>query len=357
MTGNGYNKIMTPKTIAKIFTVIQWHYALVLLALAAGSWLFYKLVLKDLSLERHKIFSRLFKELLSSTMLSMTAYSVHLAVSSVLVFYGYSVEPTAYSGLFVIFLWARLFIKITEIVANEYFFFKSMKDGVPQLLVSIASLILSLIILGWSLTYLFDVKVTSVIATSAVFTIVLGLAMQDTLGNLFAAISLQIDKPFEMDDWIELKNGTEKIAGQVKELTWRATLLQSMTDEMITIPNRTIAQWQIMNFSARTQPFLRGQIFRISLDAEISDAKAALKEAMWTTPELLKTPAPTVIITETTESWITLKAIYYVSDYGFQYIAADRFYERALEIMKKKNINLATDRLKLDSAGHSSTLG
>lgn len=339
---------MSAKTIAKIFSVIQWPYGLVLLGLALGSWLFYKLVLRDLSQERHKIFARLFRELLSITVLGATAYAAQLALTSVLTFYDRPQWPTAYSGLIVIFLWARHFIKIAEIVANEYFFFKSMKAGVPLLLVNVSSLILSLILLGWSLTYLFDVKVTSVIATSAVFTIVLGLAMQDTLGNLFAAISLQIDKPFEMDDWIELRNGSDKIAGQVKELTWRATLLQSLTDEMITIPNRTIAQWQIMNFSARTQPFLRGQVFRIPLDASVSDAKAALKEAMWTTPELLKTPAPTVIITETTESWIALKAIYYVSDYGFQYIAADRFYERALEILRRKNIALATDRLQID---------
>lgn len=339
---------MTAKTIAKIFTVLKWPYALALLCLALSAWLFYKLALRNISLDRHKLFARLFKELISCIVFSLTFTSIHLAISSVLTYYEQPLTVTAYTGLVVIFVWARLFVKITEIGANEYFFFKSMKAGVPLLLVNIASLILSLILLAWSMTYIFDVKVTSVIATSAVFTIVLGLAMQDTLGNLFAAISLQIDKPFEMDDWIELRNNGEKIAGQVKELTWRATLLQSMTDEMITIPNRTIAQWQIMNFSARTQPFLRGQVFRIPLDASVSDAKAALKEAMWTTPELLKTPGPTVIILETTQSWVTLKAIYYISDYGFQFIAADRFYERALETLKKKNITLATDRLQVD---------
>jgi small-conductance mechanosensitive channel len=137
-------------------------------------------------------------------------------------------------------------------MANEYFFFYSKKAGVPLLLVNIASLILFLIICAWAMTYFFDVKVTSVLATSAVLTIVLGLAMQETLGNLFAAISLQIDKPFAMDDWIELHHNGEIIAGQVKELSWRATLLQSMTDEMITIPNRTISQWQIINFSGKT---------------------------------------------------------------------------------------------------------
>lgn len=341
---------MEAKTIAKIFSVVKIHYILVVVVLGILAWGFYKLALKDLSKERHKIFDRLFKQYLYELVMAATSYSVFLAVNSSLTYYEVSADLSAWIGLACIALWGRAFVKVMEIVANEYFFFKSKKQGVPLLLVNIASLILSLIILGWGLTYIFAVKVTSVLATSAVFTIVLGLALQDTLGNLFAAISLQIDKPFEMDDWIELRNGADRIVGQVKELNWRATLLQSITDEMITIPNRTMAQWQIVNFSARNHPFLRGQIFRIPLDVPVKQAKNALMEAMLMTPELLKTPAPVVLVLETTESWIVMKAIYALSDYGFQYVAADRFYTVALEHLRSKGIPLASGRLVVETA-------
>jgi hypothetical protein len=65
-------------------------------------------------------------------------------------------------------------------------------------------------------------------------------------------------------------------------------------------------------------------------------------------PELLKTPAPMVLVLDTTPSWITVKAIYAMSDYGFQYVAADRFYNVALEHLKKKGITLANDRLRVE---------
>lgn len=340
---------MNSTILNRIFAVVQFQYAVVLLIIAVFCWLFYRIALKDLSQHRHKIFNKLFKELRTASFITLTSYASYLLVHNLPIKEEWAQLTTGYLGLLTILLAAHVFIKIWQILANEYFFFKSKKAGVPLLLVNIVSLILFLLILAWLLTYLFNVKVASVLATSAVLTIVLGLALQDTLGNLFAAISIQIDKPFEMDDWIELKSGGEKIVGQVKELSWRATLLQAITDEMITIPNRTISQWQIVNFSARNQPFLRGQYFRLPLNTNLAVAKNALLSAMKSTPGLLLEPAPLVLVNETTPSWILVKAIYACNDYGNQYILADRFYEVALATLAKEGIVLANDKMQIES--------
>lgn len=333
---------------SRIGAVIEFQFVVLLLVLSLAAWGFYLVWLKDLSKSRHKIFAQLFRDLQVNLVLGILGYASYHALRTLLP-QTEAIEITAgYVGLLTIILAAKIFIKITQIVANEYFFFQSKKAGVPVLLVNIASFILYLIILGWMLAYLFDVRVTSLIATSAVLTIVLGLALQDTLGNLFAAISLQIDKPFAMDDWIELHNGSDKIAGRVVELSWRATLLQAITDEMITIPNRSIAQWQIVNFSAKAQPFLRGQLFRIPLTADIPAAKRALMESIRATPGMVLEPEPLVFVTETTSSWITLKAIYACTDYGNQYVLADRFFDVALEHLRKSGITLAQERLVVE---------
>jgi len=257
-------------------------------------------------------------------------------------------EISVYSGFLAIILGSVVVILTLKIIAYDFFFFKSMRAGVPLLLFNVFSLVLSLLIFGWILASFFNVQLTSVLITSAVLTIVLGLALQDTLGNLFAAISLQIDKPFELDDWIELKNENEKIAGQVKELSWRSTILLAITEEYITIPNRMLAQWQIVNFSARLRPFYRGYYFRIPFESSIETARAALLKAISTIPEACATPAPLVIVTETTDSWVLLKAIYAITDYGSQYVIADRFYASALDELAKSGIVLAKNRLQLN---------
>lgn len=338
---------MSPIIAEKIIYAARIQYALLIVILAIGSWVFYRFALKNLSRERHKIFNRLFGELWTSLLIGCLVYGTHLILRSYMGFMPLAEKVVPYSGMVSLLWGAGLFVKSMEIVANEYFFFKSMRAGVPLLLVNICKLILSLIIFGWILTGIFDVQISSVLATSAVLTIVLGLALQDTLGNLFAAISLQIDKPFEMDDWIEIRNGTDKISGQVKELSWRATVLQAITDETIVLPNKTIAMSQIVNFSARERPFLRSQLFRIPFDCSLEKAREALLKAADATPEILKTPKPLTLITETHESWVVLKVVYSLTDYGNQYVIADQLYQKALGLLGENDITLAGDRLSI----------
>lgn len=333
----------------RILEIVHLEPALVLIALGLGSWLFYLLALRRLTEERHRLFRRDFKSLARSGVIAGVLAGAHQLV--LLQF----PELSSYSG-FLVILWSSIvFLKIARIMANEFFFFNSMRAGVPLLLVNIFTLILSIVIASWILTSVFDVKVTSVLATSAVLTIVLGLALQDTLGNLFAAISFQIDKPFELDDWIEIQTDeATKISGQVRELTWRATVLQAFTDETITIPNRTMAQARILNYSSRTRPFFRSYFFRIALNADVAKAKAALRRAIAGTQGVLTPPEPMVIITEAGDSWICLKAIYAIENYGGQYAIADRFYENALKELRAEGIALAAKRLTvLSSPGES----
>ena len=60
-----------------------------------------------------------------------------------------------------------------------------------------------------------------ILATTAVGAVVLGFALQDTLGNFFAGLAIQIEKPFRVGDWVTIA-GQE---GSVSEITWRATKL------------------------------------------------------------------------------------------------------------------------------------
>jgi len=342
---------MSPAIVENILAVTRIQYSLIILIMGIGSWIFYKLFLVNLSKERHRIFNRLFRELATAYLIAMVIFGTHLLMRSYMSFFPIAQKVAPYTGLLSILLGAHLFIKISEIVANEYFFFKSMRAGVPLLLVNISKLILTVILFNWILTGIFDVQLTSVVATSAVLTIVLGLALQDTLGNLFAAISLQIDKPFEMDDWIEIRNGQEKIVGQVKELSWRATVLQAMTDEIITLPNKTIAMSQIVNFSARERPFLRSQVFRLTYETDLETARSLLLKLILETPGVLASPPPLTLVTDTHESWVVLKVIYSLNDYGNQYVIADRFYQSALKELAANGIALAANRLDVKGLG------
>ena len=213
-----------------------------------------------------------------------------------------------------------------------------MRAGVPLLLVNIFSLVLSILIGFWAVNTILGVQLTPLLATSAAFSIILGLALQDTLGNLFAGISLQIDKTFEIGDWLEVMNGTTKTVGQVKELSWRSTLLVGLSDEMITLPNKTMAQSQVSNYSPEGQPILRSQIYKFPYAIDYVKVLDLLEQGASQISEVRAVPGPFAYIQEMNDHGITVKLIYFIDNYGRQFVVGDKVTKRGLELLQQNNI-------------------
>ena len=79
--------------------------------------------------------------------------------------------------------------------------------------------------------------------TSAVGAAVIGFALQDTLGNAFAGLAIQIDRPFRVGHWITIGSNE----GLVTEITWRATKLRTKAGDMAVIPNNIVSKEPIHN--------------------------------------------------------------------------------------------------------------
>src|SRR5690606_34089289 len=81
----------------------------------------------------------------------------------------------------------------------------------------------------------------SLLATSALLTAVLGLSLQDTLGNMFAGLAIQAERPFQVGDWIQYDAAPEHV-GEVTEINWRATRILTLDHVTITVPNGALAK-------------------------------------------------------------------------------------------------------------------
>lgn len=332
--------------LEKIDPVLQWDLLALCVAMATGTWAFYVAFLKAISAERHQNLRRLFKNLLGHFVTLLTLLAVYRFIR-LFPRAAWLVPLTPYLGLAALFSGCVVLVKMVRILAFEYLFLSNMRAGVPILLVNLASLFLSLVLGVWILSGIFGFQLAPLLATSAIFSIVLGLALQDTLGNLIAGVALAIDKPYEIGDWIEIQTGTQKWAGQVNEITWRATVLLAFTDEWITIPNRVVSQGHIANFSAKSRPFLRSHVFHLRYGTPIDKAKGALLEAAAEVQGVRKYPAPLALIVDTAETSLSLKLVYSIDDYGRQTVLADRVIERALAKLAAAQIDVAPPRLEL----------
>ncbi|NBD08131.1 MULTISPECIES: mechanosensitive ion channel family protein [Corallococcus] len=335
--------VLGPSLLDRILEFTRWHILLVITALSLVAWLVSVVQRRRWNPSRRRLMASQLHALRNALGLSVMLW----LASRALVWSDAAEWLVIGAGFIAVVGWMNMLLRVARVFVFQWLFAHSEREGVPVLLVDIATLVAAAVLFGALLHAVFLIEVASLLATSAVVSVVLGLALQDTLGQLFAGISLQLDRPFRLGDWIEVRTGTERISGQVLEVSWRASLLLAVSEELITIPNKTMAQGLVLNFSGRERPFVRGHVFRVPLDADLALVKKLLTQAALETKGVVPEPAPVPLIIETTESWTTLKMINFVTDYGSQYTIGDAYQTRALELLAEHGIGLAAPRIQL----------
>jgi small-conductance mechanosensitive channel/CRP-like cAMP-binding protein len=165
-------------------------------------------------------------------------------------------------------------------------------------------------------TFVFQDKL---LTTSAVGAVVVGFALQDTLGNAFAGLGIQSEKPFRVGHWIRVGD----FEGRVAEVTWRATKLHTKSGNFVVVPNNIIAKEAITNYSEPSVPT------RLELDVGASylstpaDVRAGIAEALHQVPRVLQTPPSDALLHSFDGSAITYRVRFWIADYEFDDEAKD----------------------------------
>lgn len=330
----------------RLYQILDLETFILVTVVGLLAYLFYRFFLKDVSVERHQNINAHLKGLVRSYSFLCLFYGFFVILNRFPEF-EISIRIAPYAGLVTFFIGAYFFVNSCRLLVLQYLFLGSIRAGVPLLLVNIFSLVLSILIGFWTFSVLFGVQLTPLVATSAAFSIVLGLALQDTLGNLFAGISLQIDKTFEIGDWLEIMNGPTKIVGQVKELSWRSTVLTGFSDETITLPNKLVAQCQVSNFSPEGQPIVRSHTFKFPFGTDAQKAIEILEQAASQISDIRAIPAPFAYTQEPTDYGFQVKIIYFIDNYGRQFAIGDKVFKTAFELLKKNGIEVARPSINI----------
>ncbi len=339
--------------IEQIQPLISYEAFLVSSGLIGMAWIFYKLLLGKISTRRHRQLRDRF--LITSLFVGLSGL---LAGVYWILFWQHLQDPSlqkvsSYLGLVTLFVGAVAVIKIAQIYVYLYLFFSNMTTGVPRLIANLFTFVFSVFLFGLIGSSVFGLNIATIATTSAVFSLVLGLALQDTLGNLFSGLALQIDRPFHINDWVEIQDGDQKWVGQIYEINWRATFIMSFSDELIMFPNKTISQSKIIILSQTLRPMRLNQVYRFSYDTPINEAKAALLEGAKGFPGIMADPGPTTLVTEVTESWMTIKLFYSLHDYGTRYQINDAVATKVMSILRERKLSLAHTTITLDPRNSS----
>ena len=159
--------------------------------------------------------------------------------------------------------------------------------------------------------YVFDLPVKGLLATSGALAIIIGLALQSSLGDVFSGIVLNIERPYRVGDWIILD---DTLQGKVIETNWRATHILTGNQDVAIIPNSVIAKSRLVNCSTPTT--IHGASIRVRLEPSLTPAAGCklLKEVLLGSTHILRAPEPSVTIKDLSAEMIDFELSYSVAD-------------------------------------------
>jgi len=161
--------------------------------------------------------------------------------------------------------------------------------------------------------YVFEVPIGGLLATSGAIAIILGLALQSTLGDVFSGIILNSVKPYRPGDKVIFDSETQ---GTVVEMTWRVTQIITASNDLAIVPNSTIAKSKLINLSRPTNA--HGMSIRLSIEPTVpaSTICTVLDAALLGCNLILHTPRPTVTIVALNAVSTDCELYFFVSNIG-----------------------------------------
>ena len=182
----------------------------------------------------------------------------------------------------------------------------SWQARVPKLLRDLVRLLLVATAGALVYSFVWDKELSGALAALGVTSIVVGLALQEPLGNLFSGLMLLMERPFEVGDNVEVAGAS----GVVKEINWRSAHLKSARGVVQIVPNSTLNKEIINNYS-RPRPVRMEEVEVAFSNADPPNVvRDALLEVARTTPGVLQEPGPIAATFAYGSSSITYRLIY-----------------------------------------------
>ena len=189
-------------------------------------------------------------------------------------------------------------------------------DRQPRRRKIISDLVSGLIYLGalfGILKFAFHQPIEGLLATSGLVALVLGLALQSTLADLFSGIALNIEDPFRAGDWISVDGGNE---GQVIEINWRATRIRDRNGDTMVIPNSQIAKSRVTNHSLPERAHPSSISVDVEAESSVDTVEKALVSAVLNAKHVLSDPPPEVTVQAIRGRSASYCASFYVADFA-----------------------------------------
>jgi small-conductance mechanosensitive channel/CRP-like cAMP-binding protein len=175
----------------------------------------------------------------------------------------------------------------------------------------VASVIAYFLVIVAVLRSTLDINLASLVATSAALTVIVGLALQDLLGNLFSGLVLELEAPFSRGDWVRVG----AFEGKIEETGWRTTKLRTRINELVTLPNAMLSKEALVNYSRPDPSFGDTLHLEAAYEAPPNVVKDAVMGVLDADAAVLRMPRAEVRLSKYGESGVAYAIRYWLNDF------------------------------------------
>ncbi len=159
---------------------------------------------------------------------------------------------------------------------------------------------------------------TGLIAVTGVVGIALALAAQKSVSNIISGIFLLTEKPFEVEDMVEI----EGVYGIIADISLLSTRIRTFDNTYVRIPNETVVSTKIINYSR--YPIRRMKIdVGIAYEEDVAKAKQVLLDVANAHEDVLAEPKPMVVVDELADSSVNLRLLAWTTSKDWYLVNSD----------------------------------
>lgn len=205
----------------------------------------------------------------------------------------------------------------------------------PRLMREVVAL-LAYLVLGAILLHTLDVEITGIIATSAILTVVVGLALQQTLGNLLAGLALAWEQRLSIGTWVEIDGRI----GIIEQTGWRSLVIRTRLDERLLVPNAEVGAAKIMILGSGDRPAAVAVRLGVAYGVPPDAAKDVLRSVAGDIRGVLADPPPRVLTVEYADSAVIFECRMWTRTPWAREDLTDQFLTRAHQALARAGMEI-----------------
>lgn len=210
----------------------------------------------------------------------------------------------------------------------------TLSQNLAQLVVLILGILVTLRVIG--------IEITPILTALGVGGLAVALALQDTLSNLFAGFYISVARQIRPGDYIKLSTGEE---GYVTDISWRATAMRGLSNNMVIVPNAKLAQSNVTNYYLPDKRMSTSVQVNVAYDSDIEKVERVLldiaRQAAKEVPGMVAESAPAVTLDPGFgDSSLGFTLGFQVAEFSNQYGVRNELRKRILKRFREESIDM-----------------